>query len=541
MTAAADQARKTVVDRLVELCPVLTREHLDCVVRQAVRSTASLRGLDVHLTEHPDALTSGSSNAPPALVRFAALLSAAGVDGIVRPRCLRCGRARPLPTIVDGGRVCNTCHRREMIETCVRCRRSARMAARAADGPVCLSCYRRDPANQHRCSRCGRVRVVFRRLADGSGLCEACAPRRQRICDRCGQPGIPPSLAGGEVVCRRCYRRPERECGVCGQQGPIKSGGAATGPPLCARCYRTSVTVCSECFSVGPCDHDPEPGSPVDAGVGRRRISQPLRCCDACGCHRHAEARWPRGWICRTCYIRLLDTPGPCLACGARLPLIGRRDGVPVCGPCVGDGRTYRCPVCGHPGHPVARGLHCRRCEIRRRLTAVLANEHGVLAEHLHPLVDALVTIERPRTMWNWLFVNAGGAASLVAELAAHPGPLSHEILDALPAGHRRNFLRRRLIEAGVLPPRDFTLELLASWVDQRLAQAPGNTRGSCDHSPPGSSCVAHGSEPTSGRSARPPLAGHVCGSTSPSRSWLGSTSRVSLSTASTSAPSIGG
>jgi hypothetical protein len=189
------------------------------------------------------------------------------------------------------------------------------MALRAAGGPLCLPCYRKDPAKQYPCARCGRRRPVSRRL-DGSGLCEGCAPRLHRTCTSCGQPGVTATLTGDKVICRRCYRRPERECGVCGRYRPAKVTGGSDGLALCSRCYRTSVPICLACSSIGPCDHDTAPAADAAGQVApaghRRLISQPMRRCDSCGRDRAAEADWPRGWICRTCYVRVLDNPGPC-------------------------------------------------------------------------------------------------------------------------------------------------------------------------------------------------------------------------------------
>jgi hypothetical protein len=466
-----------VIDHVAAQCPALPRDHVADFVRQAAGSTVSLRRLAAHITDHPDALTSGSSDAPPPLVRLAGLLVGAGVGGIRRPCCLRCGLPRPLPTIVESGRVCNTCHRREMIEVCCRCGRTSRMAMRAADGPLCLPCYRKDPAKRYPCAQCGRRRPVSRRLDDGSGLCEGCAPRLHRTCTSCGQPGVTATLAGGKVICRRCYRRPERECSVCGRHRPAKVTEGSDGLALCSRCYRTPVSICLRCSSIGPCDHDTAPaidtaGQMTPAGH-RRLISQPIRRCDSCGRDRAAEAHWPRGWICRTCYVSIINDPGPCPTCGERYPLLGRRDGELVCGPCVGDPRVYTCPGCQQSSHPFAHGGYCVRCALRQRLTMVIVDGNGVASQHLRPLIDTLADAQQPRTVWNWLFAGRHHAADAIAGLAGRPGPLSHEILDELPAGHRRNFLRRRLVEAGVLPARDNNLELLASWVDQRLADLP--------------------------------------------------------------------
>jgi hypothetical protein len=63
---------------------------LELVTAAAGRST--LRQLDTHLTSHPDALTSGASDAPMVVITLATLLADAVHANVRVPGCASCGR-----------------------------------------------------------------------------------------------------------------------------------------------------------------------------------------------------------------------------------------------------------------------------------------------------------------------------------------------------------------------------------------------------------------------------------------------------------------
>jgi hypothetical protein len=107
---------EAVVELLTTTVSDLTAEQAAEVATRAAGGSHTLAALQGHLRDHPDALLSGSSKAPPTVLRLISLLDDAGCDGVVVPRCVDCGQIdrshRPLGTPVDGGRVCRPCARR---------------------------------------------------------------------------------------------------------------------------------------------------------------------------------------------------------------------------------------------------------------------------------------------------------------------------------------------------------------------------------------------------------------------------------------------
>jgi hypothetical protein len=85
--------------------PAIARAALE----RAAPTTLMARTIAAHLAGHPRALVDGDSAAPRALQRLIGELRAAGIDGLVDPRCLDCGKPKPLEIPVQGGRVCNAC------------------------------------------------------------------------------------------------------------------------------------------------------------------------------------------------------------------------------------------------------------------------------------------------------------------------------------------------------------------------------------------------------------------------------------------------
>jgi hypothetical protein len=79
------------------------------LVTEAASRRGALRQLDRHLAAFPDALASGSSDAPKAVIALAGLLAGAGYRGIGVPACLACGCAGELPHRSGDGRLRRNC------------------------------------------------------------------------------------------------------------------------------------------------------------------------------------------------------------------------------------------------------------------------------------------------------------------------------------------------------------------------------------------------------------------------------------------------
>ena len=120
--------------------------------------SASLRQLDEHLAQHPDALLSTDPRCPLAHVRLTRALWKAGF-AVGVPGCSGCRRSEvELPFTGTAGRICRRCYIAANQKTCARCGRTVRIAARRPDGVICKTCYQHDPAVAQTCGGCGRVK-----------------------------------------------------------------------------------------------------------------------------------------------------------------------------------------------------------------------------------------------------------------------------------------------------------------------------------------------------------------------------------------------
>jgi hypothetical protein len=165
------------------------------------------------------------------------------------------------------------------------------------------------------------------------------------------------------------------------------------------------------------------------------------------------------------------DAPALCNVCHLTRVLIGMDTaGRPACGPCSGVELDYRCTICGEPGGVYEAG-GCYRCVLERRLTGILAGPDGAVPQQLRPLVEALPSAEKPRSVVVWL--GKSRAAQLLTDLAGLGQPLTHELLDTVHADQALNYLRQLLVHTAVLPTRIEHLDRLAPWLDQELADRP--------------------------------------------------------------------
>jgi hypothetical protein len=108
---------------------------------------------------------------------------------------------------------------------------------------------------------------------------------------------------------------------------------------------------------------------------------------------------------------------------------------------------------------------------LERRLTGILAGPDGAVPQQLRPLVEALPSAEKPRSVVVWL--GKSRAAQLLTDLAGLGQPLTHELLDTVHADQALNYLRQLLVHTAVLPTRIEHLDRLAPWLDQELADRP--------------------------------------------------------------------
>ncbi|HEX5301364.1 MAG TPA: hypothetical protein VFW50_30680, partial [Streptosporangiaceae bacterium] len=107
---------------ITALDPGAGREAIAGAVRQAAPRPSYQQKLAWALEDNPALLTGDGHLAPlRAIPRFIELLGDAGVAGVVRPACGRCGRVVRIDKPLDGVRVCRTCIAHSRTEPCARC------------------------------------------------------------------------------------------------------------------------------------------------------------------------------------------------------------------------------------------------------------------------------------------------------------------------------------------------------------------------------------------------------------------------------------
>lgn len=162
----------TVVARLD---PAVDRDLVASAVSRLASRPAHQRKVAWALEAAPELLTGAGHLAPiRAIIPLIDALHAAGVAGIVRPACPRCGRVVRIDKPLDGQRVCRTCIAHTRIEECARCGARREPATRDQQGrPLCPNCLVTDPDNLEDCLNCGRRRPVSLRTPDGP-ICSTC-------------------------------------------------------------------------------------------------------------------------------------------------------------------------------------------------------------------------------------------------------------------------------------------------------------------------------------------------------------------------------
>ncbi len=475
--ARLEAAAAAAAGRLTSALPALGGQEARAALAEAVpipvRGAAKfLEELAAHLADHPDALTSGNSLCPPALLRLASVLHQAG-HPVVRPGCAHCGTIRAdLRQIRPEGRICGPCDSRSRRAACARCHRDGqRIAARRPEGPICHTCYRNDPATSEECAGCGQLRHPVARQDDGRGLCLKCWKRPVHTCASCGKTAPAALVNDDGAFCNLCYsrrHRPRRRCGRCGQLKRIARNARDGQPDLCDGCYRGPEMTCSGCGRVRPCNRNQD-GQPVCSSCYQR--SRPGEPCARCGRTRPVATRWPLGPVCPGCYTIVLRSPSECARCGTVQPLIARDDdGSGTCGPCAGHASDYACSQCGRHGNPHSRG-RCAHCVLAERVTLLLAGPDGTIAPQLEPLAAALAAAPSPFRAIQW--IKDSPNTRLLTQIAAEGRAVSHELLDELPPNRNQRYIRQLFVHTGVLDERNEDIERIPGWLEHELASKP--------------------------------------------------------------------
>jgi hypothetical protein len=285
------------------------------------------------------------------------------------------------------------------------------------------------------CPHCGRVVALVKPIG-GLRLCRGCVARSRAVpCSRCGAVRETAARdAGGRPLCACCLVADpanQEECAGCGRRRTVSVRTPAG--PLCPSCRPIRTLACSICGRTAPCEVSKVTGQPW---------------CQAC------QQRWAR-----------------CAGCGQTLPVRGGTAGEPLCSTCLrpGPGFWRSCPGCGQPGRLTAG--RCARCGLGERLRDLLGDAAGGIRPELQALYHALADTERPGTAASWL---AGSATAPILASLGTGTPLTHGLLDALPAGKPVEHLRSVLVSIGTLPPRDEQMNRLERWIATAVTSRPG-------------------------------------------------------------------
>jgi hypothetical protein len=158
-----------------------------------------------------------------------------------------------------------------------------------------------------------------------------------------------------------------------------------------------------------------------------------------------------------------------CDACGVHRLLPGiDPEGQRWCTDCAGGLGDFTCTRCGQEGWNHYRGV-CGRCVLRERLTDALDDGTGRVRPELAPLLDHMVSMERPRSGILW--VSKPHVRPMLRALAHGEVPLTHEGVATLGPAKSSIHLRDLLVVAGILPPVDRFLFLFEHWLPDWLEQ----------------------------------------------------------------------
>lgn len=400
---------------------------------------------------------------PPPVIRLIRELRGRGLPA-VEPRCGECGQARKLPYKAGGTRICLPCYQRGKVEKCSICSLEKPVVARRDDGtPICGVCQMQIKAEP--CTRCAEVRPVAVR-SDVGPVCHRCYSRPKHVCSRCGTAAAAHAITSDGPVCDHCYRSAPRTCGYCGECERIEVAATGDAPDICSKCYRKPLPRCPDCGTRAPCAHDQEYlDRPGNAGLhldvitlAKRRRTPPraTRTCSVCSRDLPAQAIWPCGPVCSTCYDAVLRHPAECASCHK----VGVLIGVGTCPECSGHSNDYECVECHTPSRAIVEG-RCERCTARRWLSDLLA-----AADPDNPITNLLTiadTTDSPRALVAWLRHSPG--AEWIRQLSAAETYPTHRQLDELVAGKPGVYFRHLLVLSGVLPGRDEYTEENGPWL----------------------------------------------------------------------------
>ncbi len=284
------------------------------------------------------------------------------------------------------------------------------------------------------CQGCAQTRLVEHSLDDGRRVCGLCRRKAlARACGRCGRHRFCDNRLDGVLVCSTCYAKDERNLVICVSCGELGRRGSRTPEGvLCTRCTPRRTHTCFRCGQVLP-----------------------------------AATLLNQQAVCKPCYVRMTTYAAICPRCGdSRIIAYLDDRNVLVCAGCAHQPPKYRCHSCGSEERLVGR--QCPRCMVSDRITALITTPEGSIHPQLHPVLDYLLSWNKPESVLRWL--NRGKATPILTSMAHGQTPISHEGIDRFPRDRAREYLRDLLIASGVLPTDHRDMRGTLEWIDVFLA-----------------------------------------------------------------------
>ncbi|MFE3932395.1 hypothetical protein ACFXPJ_00940 [Streptomyces goshikiensis] len=276
-------ALEIIRDHVRQADPSLPDAAVTAAVLGLAPTTGQQRKIASTLESIPGLLTGDGAKGTPKVIALIEALQAAGSTAVTTPACPFCNRMVPLPFSRNRLRCCRRCYDVLRAKECSRCGQTTAIASHNPDGkPLCTQCTRKDVLNHEPCSRCGRIALIISRTS-GEQLCnrcytlpsaacsicgqlrpcffatsdhphcESCAGRLRKTTEQCVKCGnvrrVNARTADGGPMCWRCSYRP-KPCGTCGKTKRVY-GHAADGTPLCRSCYGKDPAARGDCRRCG--------------------------------------------------------------------------------------------------------------------------------------------------------------------------------------------------------------------------------------------------------------------------------------------------
>jgi integrase len=270
------------------------------------------------------------------------------------------------------------------------------------------------------------------------------------------------------AVGRCCYKPPVATCSQCGKERPCQH--ADTEAPVCLGCANRSIGECGFCGRVRRIVRKASEGSPA---LGICCYELPRATCTDCGQQRPCYRARTNDPVCERC-TRVRRAP-VCVGCGQRRVTYRHTDGGILCQTCnVKQGNTTgACGGCGQVAPLI--GGSCAACRLRVEVDQLAAGASVEVAATLAPFLRNLGRAENPSSTLRWFYTPGFDVTRrmLDGEIA-----ISHHGLDqaAVEAAAAVAFVRAKLVDSGVLEPRDEASARFAEWHATAVLQIPAGT-----------------------------------------------------------------